>query len=91
MFPDLNVCVFAVGTAVTLRCERRFVASKGMVEVLQFKAMVWPRVASESTYEAQKFQNFLGKQLPDPLVSSAFRTASGLKLAGAWVRGYSQT
>ena len=66
---------------LTLRAQVR---SKGMVEVLQFKATVWPKVASESTYETQKFQNF------DPPVASAFRTASGLKLGGAWVRGYSQ-
>ena len=38
-----------------------------MVEVLQFKVTVWPKVASESTYEAQKFQNFLGDHTPDPL------------------------
>ena len=31
--------------------------------MLQFKATVWPKVASESTYEAQ---NFLGEHLPDP-------------------------
>ena len=37
-----------------------------MVEVLQFKATVWPKVASELTYEAQNFQNFLGKHPPDP-------------------------
>ena len=57
----------------------------------QFKATVWPKVASESTYEAQKFQNFMREHPPDPLLASAFRTASGLKLGGAWVRGYSQT
>ena len=34
--------------------------------MLQFKATVWPKVASESTYEAQKFQNFLGGHPPDP-------------------------
>ena len=37
-----------------------------MVEVLQLKAMVWPKVASESTYEAQKVQNFLGEHPPEP-------------------------
>ena len=36
---------------LTLRAQVR----KGMVEVLQFKATVWPKVDSESTYEAQKF------------------------------------
>ena len=61
-----------------------------MVEVLQFKATVWPKVASESTYEAQKFQNFLGEHPPDPPSFSPFRAASGLKLGGAWVQGYSQ-
>ena len=58
-----------------------------MVEVLQLKAKAWPKVASESTYEAQKFQNVTGEHPPDPpLVASAFRAASGLKLGGAWVR-----
>ena len=58
-----------------------------MVEVLQLKAKAWPKVASESTYEAQKFQNVLGEHPPDPpIVASAFRAASGLKLGGAWVR-----
>ena len=28
--------------------------SEGLVVVLQFKATVWPKVASESTYKAQK-------------------------------------
>ena len=64
---------------LTLRAQ---VHSKGMVEVLQFKATVWPKIASELTYEAQKFQNFLGEHPPDPLVSSAFCTASGLIKAG---------
>ena len=73
---------------LTLRAQVR---RKGMVEVLQFKATVWPKVASESTYEAQKFQNFLGERPQTPLVVSAFHTASSLKLGGAWVRGYSQT
>ena len=64
-----------------------------MVEVLRFKATAWPKVASESTYEVQKVQNFLGEHPPDPpIVASAFRAASGLtELGGAWVRGYSQT
>ena len=75
--------MFAVSTTVTLYAALAQVRSKGMVEVLQFKATVWPKVASESTYEAEKF--------PGGLVSSAFRTASSLKLGGAWVRGYSQT
>ena len=39
---------------LTLRAQAR---SKGIVKVLQFKATVWPKIASESTYEAQKFQN----------------------------------
>ena len=47
--------------------------------MLQFKATVWPKIASESTYEAQKFQNFLGEHPPDP---PAFCTASGLIKAG---------
>ena len=47
--------------------------------MLQFKATVWPKIASESTYEAQKFQNFLGEQPPDP---PAFRAASGLIKVG---------
>ena len=47
--------------------------------VLQFKATVWPNIASESTYEAQ---NFCGSIPQDPLVSSAFRTAIGLIKAG---------
>ena len=64
------------------------VRSKGMVKVLQFKATVWPKVASESTYEAQKFQGSISQT---PLVASAFHTASSLKLGWAWVRGYSQT
>ena len=34
--------------------------------MLQFKATVWPKVATESTYEALKFQNFLGDHPPDP-------------------------
>ena len=39
----------------------------------------------------KNFQNFLGEHPPDPpLLASAFGTASGLKLGGAWVRGYSQ-
>ena len=42
-------------------------------EVLQFKATVWPEVASESTYEAQIFW---GSTPQTPLVASAFRTAS---------------
>ena len=58
------------------------VRSKGIGEVLQFEATVWPKIASESTYEAQKFPNFLGEHPPDPLVYSAFRTASGLIKAG---------
>ena len=45
---------------------RTQVRSKGMVEVLQFKATVWPKVVSESTYEAQKFKKFLGEHPPDP-------------------------
>ena len=65
-----------------LRCARAQVDSKGMVEVLQFKATVWPEVASESTYEAQKCQNFLGEHPPFPLFASAFCTASDLKLHG---------
>ena len=48
---------------LTLRAQ---VHSKGMVEVLQFKATVWPKVASESTYEAQKFQHFLGDHPQTP-------------------------
>ena len=47
--------------------------------MLQFKATVWPKIASESTYEAQKFQNFLREHPPD---IPAFRTASGLIKAG---------
>ena len=54
--------------------------------MLQFKATVWPKVASESTYEAHKFQNFLEEHPPDPPSCFCFRTASGLKLGGAWVR-----
>ena len=54
-----------------------------MVEVLQFKATVWPKVASESTYETQKFKNFLGDDAPSCF---CIYTASGLKLGGAWVR-----
>ena len=42
------------------------VRSKGMAEVLQFKAMVWPKVSPESTEEAQKFQIFLGEHPPNP-------------------------
>ena len=42
------------------------VRSEGMVEVLQFMAMVWSKVASEFTQEAQKFQNVLGEYPPDP-------------------------
>ena len=68
---------------LTLRA-RRF----GMVEVLQFKATVWPKVASESTYEAQKFQNFLGEHPQTPLLASAFRTASGESWVGP---GYEAT
>ena len=71
--------MFAVSTTVTLRAKAR---SKGIVEVFQFKATVWPKIASESTYEAQKFQNFLGEHPPDP---PAFRTASGLIKAGRGV------
>ena len=57
---------------------RTQVRSKGMVEVLQFKTTVWPKVVSESTYEAQKFKNFLGVASPrPPLVASAFPIASG--------------
>ena len=33
--------------------------------MLQFKATVRPKVASESTYEAQNFQNFLGDHPSD--------------------------
>ena len=50
----------------------------------QFKATLWPKVASESTYEAQKFQNFLGEP-PDHPSPFCTRTASGLKPGGAWV------
>ena len=65
---------------------RAQVCSKGKVEVLQFKATVWPKVASESTYEAQNFQKFLGGGIPQtPLISSTYHTASSLKLGGAWV------
>ena len=39
------------------------VCSEGMVGVLQFKATVWPKVASESTYD---LQNFLGGASPRP-------------------------
>ena len=53
------VCVFAI-LVLTLRAQQ--VCSKGMVEVLQFKATVWPKVPSESTYETQKF---LGEHPPD--------------------------
>ena len=52
-----------------------------MVEVLQFQAMVWPKVASELTYETQK--NFLGDGPPSCFY---IYTASGLKLGEAWVR-----
>ena len=63
---------------------RRFVA-----KVLQFKATVWPKVASESTYEAQKFQNFLGEHPPDP--PSCF-CISVLQSAKSWARpGYKAT
>ena len=68
----------------------RFIAKACMVKVLQFLATVWPKVASESTNEAQKFQNFWGS-IPQTPVASAFSIASRLKLGGAWVRGYSQT
>ena len=61
--PDLDVDSICVCrryySDLTLRA-RRFVYSKGIVEVLQYKATVWPKVAPESTKEAQKFQNFGG-------------------------------
>ena len=43
--PDLNVCVFAT----VPYAARAQVRSKGMAKVLQLKATVWPKVASEST------------------------------------------
>ena len=46
---DLNVFVFAISTTVTLHCMRMQVHSEGMFEVFQFKAIVWPKVTSEST------------------------------------------
>ena len=61
---------------LTLRVQVR---SKDMVEVLQFKATVWPKIASELTYEAQIFWGSISQT---PLVSSAFCTASGLIKAG---------
>ena len=42
-------------------------ACRFVAKVFQFKATVWPKVASELTYEAQKFQNFLGEHPPDSL------------------------
>ena len=30
---------------------------------------VWPKIASELTWEAQNIQNFLGEHAPDPLLS----------------------
>ena len=47
-------------------CVRSVRSLKGMVEVLQFKATVWPKVASESTYEAQKIPKFSGGAAPRP-------------------------
>ena len=35
--------------------EKLSIIRPTLVEVLQFKATAWPKVASESTYEAQKF------------------------------------
>ena len=58
---------------------RAQVCSKGMVEVLQFKATVWPKIASESTNEAQKFQNFLGEHPPDPPSCFCFPYCKWLK------------
>ena len=40
------------------------VRSKGMVKVLQFKVTVWPKVASELTYDTQKFQDCLWGSIP---------------------------
>ena len=48
-----------------LNAVRTQVRSKAMVKVLQFKATVWPKVASESIYEAHKFQDFLEEHPPD--------------------------
>ena len=75
---------------MTLHTARAQVRSKGMVEVLQFKATVLPKT-SESVYEAQKVQNFWGSISQTPLVSSAFRTASGLIKAGRGLHGYEAT
>ena len=69
-----------------LNAVRTQVCSKAMVKVLQFKATVWPKVASESTYEAHKFQNFLEEHPPDSPRCFCFRTASGLKLGGLGTR-----
>ena len=43
--PDLDVYVFAVSTYAA----HAQACSKGIVEVLQFKATVWTKVAPEST------------------------------------------
>ena len=60
--------------------DNTFDIGKGTVEVLQFKATVWPKVASESTYEAQKFQNFLGEHTPDPPSCFCIPYSKGLKV-----------
>ena len=74
---------------LTLRAK---VCSKGVVKMLQFKATVWPKIASESTCEAQKFQNFLGEHPPDlPSLFCIPYCKRLIKLGGARVRGYSQT
>jgi len=50
---------------------RAQVRSEGLVIVLQFKATVWPKVASESTYlESSKIPKFSGEHPTDPLSAS---------------------
>ena len=57
-----------------------------MVEVLQFKAMVWPKVPSKSTYETQ---NFLEEHPPDP--PSCFCIPYCKRLKGGRGLGTAQT
>ena len=62
------------------------VRSKGMVEVLQFKATVWPKVAPD---QAWKLKNFVGEHPPDP--PSCFGI-SVLLVAESWAGpGYEAT
>ena len=62
---------------LTLRARRLVV--KALSKCSNSRRRYGLKIASESTYEAQKFQNLLGEQPPDP---PAFRAASGLIKAG---------